>query len=283
MTIRVVTDSAGDLPPTIAAEHDITVVPAYISAGDREYHDGVDITREEFYERLPGFNPPPSTAAPGPELFRQTYTRLAGEGATEILSVHIAGNLSTMVNSAVAGAREAPVPVTVFDTQQVSMGAGFMAWTAAQAARAGWEMGRIVEQLRAQVPRTFLYAALDTLEYLRRSGRVNVLAAGLGSLLQIKPLVTVHLGQLTTERVRTRSQAIRRLVNLLYSRLPLEKVAVMHTRARERAEELLTEVRHLLPPGDIPIVEATPAIGVHAGPGALGFVCVTASEAARAE
>lgn len=280
MTLRIVTDSASDLPPEVVAEHAITVVPAFVNAGGREYRDGVDITREEFYERLPRFEPLPGTAAPGPELFRQTYARLAEEGATEILSVHIASNLSAMFNSALAGAREAPLPVTVFDTQQVSMGTGFMAWAAAQAARAGWEMGRIVEHLRAQAPRTFLYAALDTLEYLRRGGRVNAVAAGLGSLLQVKLLVTVHLGQLTTERVRTRSQAIRRLIDLLYNRLPLEKVAVMHTRARERAEELLAEVRHLLPPGDIPIVEATPAIGVHAGPGALGFVCVTAAEAA---
>jgi DegV family protein with EDD domain len=158
------------------------------------------------------------------------------------------------------------------------MGLGFSVLAAARAAAAGRPLADIAAMLKGLIQRTHLFAVIDTLEFLRRSGRLNYLQAGLGSLLQIKPILKLHDGQIITERVRTRGQAMQRLLNLLHERLPVENLAVMHVRARDRAEELLAEVRHLLPAGDIPIIEAAPAIGVHVGPGALGFVCVTAEQ-----
>lgn len=282
MTIKIVTDSTCDLPPDMAAAHGITVLPMYINIGDRGYLDGVELTRAEFYERLPSYQPPPTTASAGPEHFRQAYEALAAEGATEILSIHVAASLSTVCNAATAAARETQsTRVTVFDSQQVSLGLGFLAVTAARAAAAGRSLAEVLAALNDQIKRTHIFAALDTLEYLRRSGRVNSLVASLGSLLQIKPLLHVYAGVVTSERIRTRAQAIQRLIGLLGEQAPLEYLAVLHTRARDRAEAWLTQVRTLLPPGDIPIVEVTPTIGSHIGPSVLGFACVRAPEAAR--
>lgn len=277
MTIRVVTDSTCDLPPELVAEHQITVVPAYVNLGDESLRDGVDISREAFYQRLPQCSPPPTTAAPSPGQFMQAYERLAEQGVKEIISVHLSSTLSNL-HAAAQMAAEAMehVRVRVIDARQASMGVGFAALAAARAAAAGQSLPEIAERVKSVVQRTRLFAVIDTLEFLRRSGRLNFLEAGLGGLLQIKPILKLHDGVIATERVRTRGQALQRLIGLLHEQLPVEQIAVAHTAARERAEELLAEVRHLLPAGEIPIVEATPAIGVHVGTGALGFICVSA-------
>ncbi len=278
MTVRVVTDSTCDLPPALAAAHGIEVIPVYINVGERGYLDGVDLTRTEFYARLPAYDPPPTTASPGPEPFRQTYATLAADGADEVISIHVAANLSTVCNVATAAAREVTRPrVTIVDSQQVSVGTGFLALTAARLAAAGRTAAEIVAALPDQIRRTRVFAALDTLEYLRRSGRVNALVAGLGSLLQIKPILTIHKGVIHSDRVRTRSQAVQRIIDLLQARAPLAHLAVLHTGARARAEALLAQVRHLAPPGDVPILEVTPAIGTHVGPEGLGLACVGAA------
>ena len=124
--------------------------------------------------------------------------------------------------------------------------------------------------------RTHVFAGLDTLEFLRRSGRINRVMAGLGSVLQIKPLLKMYDGNPTSERVRTRRRATERLMGLLSDLVPLERVALVHTHAPDRAENLRQRVRHLLPEGEIPSVDITPVIGAHIGPGAVGFACVAA-------
>ena len=279
MPIKIVTDSTCDLPEALVAAYDITVVPAYVNVGETSYLDGVELSRAEFYERLPDFHPLPTTAAPGPGQFQLVYDTLAAQGATEILSIHLSSTLSSLFAGVQMAAQATPtVPVFAFDARQASMGLGFTVLAAARAVAEGCALREIVEALKSLVARTHLIAVVDTLEFLRRSGRLSYLQAGLGSLLQIKPILKLHDGALTTERVRTRAQAVRRLMELLCDRLPVQHLAMVHTRARERAEEFLSEVRHLLPPGDIPIVEATPAIGAHVGPGALGFVCVSAND-----
>jgi DegV family protein with EDD domain len=277
MTIRIVTDSTCDLPEATVAEYGITVVPLYINFGDRSYLDGVELSRQEFYERLPDYETPPTTAVPGPEVFRQTYERLADEGATEILSIHISISLSTMVDVARLGAKETDaVPVTVFDSRQLSLGTGFLVQTAAKAAAEGHSMDEIIPLLEEQISRTHVFAALDTLEFLRRSGRMNRVMAGLGSVLQIKPLLKMYDGEPTAERVRTRKRATERLISLLSDLVPLEQVALVHTQAPDRAEDLRQRVQHLLPEGEVPSMDITPVIGAHIGPGAVGFACVTA-------
>ena len=277
MTIRIVTDSTCDLPEATVAQYGMTVVPLYINVGDQSYLDGVELSRQEFYRRLPDYETPPTTAAPGPGVFRQTYERLADEGATGVLSIHISISLSATVDVARLGAKETDaVPVTVFDSGQLSLGTGFLVLTAAKAAAEGRSMDEIISLLEEQVSRTHVFAALDTLEFLRRSGRMSRVMAGLGSVLQIKPLLKMYDGEPTAERVRTRKRATGRVISLLSDLVPLEQVALVHTHASDRAEDLRQRVQHLLPEGETLSVDITPVIGAHIGPGAVGFACVTA-------
>jgi DegV family protein with EDD domain len=211
MRIAIVTDSACDLPPEIVAEYRIAVIPLHIHFDGHSYLDGVDLSREAFYRRLREPGPVPTTAVPGPDAFAQTYQQLAAQGATEILSIHISGNLSSIVDIARLAVREInSVPVTVVDSGQLSLGAGLSVWAAAQAAEGGSSTLKIVELVGQRAARTHVFAALDTLEFLRRSGRMNLVGAGLGSLLHIKPLLKLHQGSVTSERVRTRKRAIAR-------------------------------------------------------------------------
>jgi len=277
MSIRVVTDSTCDLPESVVAEHDITVIPAYVNIGDQSYLDGVELSRQEFYRRLPDWESLPTTAVPGPEVFGQAYERLADEGASEVLSIHISISLSAVLNSARLAAKEASrLTVTVLDSRQLSLGTGFLVESAAKSAAKGRLMDEIIGLLENQILRTHVFAALDTLEFLRRSGRMNRAMAGLGTLLEIKPILNMYDGNPTAQRVRTRKGAIERLIHLLSDLVPLERVALVHTHAPDRAEDLRRRVQHLLPEGEIPSVDITPVIGAHIGPGAVGFACVAA-------
>jgi DegV family protein with EDD domain len=276
MRIRIVTDSTCDLPQEIIRKYGIIVVPLYIHAGGQAYQDGVDLSRQEFYERLPNYQPLPTTAVPSPEIFRQAYERLASEGATEILSIHISIQLSAMVDIAREAAKEIPsVPVTVFDSRQLSLGMGFEVLMAAEAAVEGRSMEEILSILEAQIARTHVFAALDTLEFLRRSGRMNFMLSALGTLLRIKPILKMYDGNPTAERVRTRDSATKRLIELLLEFGPYEKAALLHSAAADRARELLEEIRNLLPAGEIWLEEINPVIGAHIGPGAIGFACIS--------
>jgi DegV family protein with EDD domain len=276
MTIGIVTDSTCDLPTDIISQYGIGIVPLYINFGDQSYLDGVEISRQEFYARLPDCDPAPTTALPSPQMFLQVYEKLAAEGTTEILSVHISASLSGTVNAARLAAQEASLPVTVLDSGSLSMGTGFLVWTAAQAAAQGRSMDEIVDALEEQGSRTHVFAALDTLEFLRRSGRMNRVMAALGSWLQMKPLLKMHMGEASAEKVRTTEHATDRLVTLLTEQAPLEKVALVHTHALDRVEELRDRVQHLLPEEDLLSMDITPVFGTHLGPGALGFACVSA-------
>lgn len=276
MTIRIVSDSTCDLPAEVIRANNITIVPMYINVGAKTFRDGVDLSRQEFYEQLPAYSPHPTTAAPSPGLFRQVYEQLAAEGATEILSIHISIKLSAVVEMAAQGAKETRIiPVTVFDSRQLSMGTGFEVLAAAQAAAAGRSMSEIIAMLEEQISRTRTFAALDTLEFLRRSGRMNFAMAFLGSLLHIKPFLKMYNGSPTAERIRTQGKAMKRLVELLQEAAPLEKVALLHSRAADRAEALIKQVRHLLPAGEIILEEINPVLGAHLGPGVVGFSVIS--------
>jgi DegV family protein with EDD domain len=276
MTMRIATDSTCDLPQEIILAYGISVIPFYINAGSQSYRDGIDLSREEFYERLPSFQPAPTTAIPGPDVFQETYQRLAAEGATEILSIHMAEKLSGMVNVAREAAKETrAVPVTVFDSRQLSLGMGFEVLRAAQMAEDGRSMKEILAVLEEQIARTHVFAALDTLEFLRRSGRMSFAMSALGTLLKIKPFLKMYDGTPSAERVRTRSGAMKRLVELLLEFGPYEKAAILHSAAAERARELLEEIRNLLPAGEVWMEEINPVIGTHIGPGVIGFACIS--------
>ena len=277
MSIKIVTDSTCDLPESVIVEHGITLMPLYVNFGAHGFLDGVELSRQEFYERLPHADPFPTTAAPGTEIFRQVYNQLAARGATQILSIHISPSLSATLSVAQLAAKETrTVPVTTFDSGQLSLGLGFIVLKAAQAAAAGRPLNEIIDLLQEMGSRTHVIAALDTLEYLRRSGRMNRAVAGLGNLLKIKPLLRMHNGNPTAERVRTNKGATKRLIRYLNDLAPLEQMAFVHARAPDRAEALRQQVEHLLPEGSVPTVEITPVLGANLGPGAVGFACVSA-------
>lgn len=280
MSIKIVTDSTCDLPPSVIEQYDITVIPLYINVGRQSYLDGVELLREAFYEQLPTYQTHPTTAAAGSEVFKQHYERAAAEGATGVLSIHIASSLSATLEVGRLAARETTsVPVTAFDSKQLSLGTGFLVESAARAAAEGRSMSEIVALLKEQLTRTHVFAALDTLEYLRRSGRMNSVLASFATWLKIKPLLKMYQGDASSERVRTSKRATQRLIKLLSDAAPLEKVALLHTNAPQKAEALRQQVQHLLPKGEIMSVNITPVIGAHIGPGAVGFACQSQSAA----
>jgi DegV family protein with EDD domain len=276
MPIRIVTDSTCDLPAELAQFHGISVLPMLIKVGEQCYFDGIDLTRQDFYERLDEYDPYPITAAAPVETFRHTYEELAAQGATEILSIHIASSLSKVVDVAQQAASETrAAKVTVFDSRQVSLGIGFLAESAAIAAEEGRSMAEILDSLEKQVERTYVVALLDLLEYMQRSGRMSAVMTGLGKMLKFKPLIRIHNGIPAAESVRTHEKATTRLVQVLEEYGPLERVALLHSHAKERAEELHKRAADLLPAGELMMVDITPVLGVHTGPGAMGFACVT--------
>ena len=279
MKIRIVTDSTCDLPETIVRQHKISVAPLHINQGDKSFRDGVDISREEFYAQLPGYKPSPSTAAPSPEIFRQLYDQLADEGAHSIFSIHISESLSATVNSARMAAEQfTRIPVTVLDSSQLSLGLGFIVEKAAQMAELGHKAEEIIDHLHELMKRTYVFASLKTLEYLRRSGRMHFAMARLGEILQIKPLLHMNQGKPTAHRARTQSRATERLMEWLREYAPYERLAIVHAGVQAEAEAMLESVKEFLPNGEIPIVQITPVLGAHLGIGALGFACVSTKE-----
>ena len=272
MNTFILTDSTCDLPAKIIARYGIEVTPLHINMGSESFFDGVNITKEEFYRRLPDYDPAPSTAAPGAELFIKHFEALFQRGAKEILSIHISESLSATINSARLAAKEfTKIPVTVLDSSQLSLGMGFLVERAAQMAEAGKKAEEIVSKLREIMPRTYVFAALDTLEYLRRSGRMHIAVARFGELLRLKPLVFMNGGKPDAHRVRTREKAMARLFTWLDKHGPFEQLAIVHAGVQERAEALREEARKYFPDGEIIIQQITPVLGTNLGIGALGF------------
>jgi len=276
MKTRIVTDSTCDLPEEIVHNYGITVIPMSINIGEETYLDGVDLTRAEFYERLPHVHPHPTTSAPGPGVFMQIFGRLADEGAQAILSIHIAETLSATVNSARLAAEEFKrIPVTVLDSGQLSLGHGFIVERAAQMADLGKEMHEILAAVGEVMKRTYVFASLTTLEYLRRSGRMSFALAKFGDLLQIKALLHMNQGEAAAHRTRTQRRATERLLEWLAAHAPYEKLAVVHAGVQAEAEALIAQVREHFPQGEALITQITPVLGAHLGIGALGFACVS--------
>jgi DegV family protein with EDD domain len=276
MTVRIVTDSTCDLPAAVIARHNIPVVPLYINVGDKAYLDGVDMLRDDFYRQLPHFSYHPTTAVPSPQKFHKIYDSMAEQGATEVLSIHISKSLSGVVDVArLAASETTSVPVTVLDSRQLSLGTGFLVETAAKLAENGGSVEQILPALEGQIKRTYVFAALDTLHFLSRSGRMNSVLSTIGEILQVKPILKMYDGVSNAERVRTRKGAVLRLIEMLHEHGPFEKAALLHSDALERASELLDEVRHLFPNGEIWLEQINPVLGAHIGPGVIGFAAIS--------
>jgi DegV family protein with EDD domain len=278
MKIGIITDSTCDIPVHIAEQHEIEVVPCILIIDGQEYADGKGITREDFYTRLPSLQTPPTTAAPSIGDFSARYDSLLTRGCDHILSIHASGKLTTTVNSARQAAGEFPNKVTVVDSTSLSLGLGFQVLAAAEAAEDGLDAAlTTIEAIRRNM---HVVAALDTMAYLRRSGRIPGAVTFFGGILSIKPLVELNDGQLKPiGAVRTTKQSNQRIFQMLLEHGRMERLALMHTNAENRAREVLHELMQQASqsvPRDILMVNVTTVIGTHAGPNGLGFAAVRA-------
>jgi len=276
MKIGIVTDSTSDLPAYLVEEHQIQVVPTVLILEGREYADGIGITREEFYTRLPSFRTPPTTAAPSIGDFATPYETLLSQGCGHVISIHAASQLTTIVNVARQAAKEFPDKVTCIDSGSLSLGLGFQVLAAAEESELG--LKSVLDAIVSTRKRLQVSAALDTMEYLRRSGRVPGAVATLGGLLSIKPMIELIDGEVKAiGAVRTTKQADERILNFLLKQGELQRLAIMHTNAEPRARKLLNEmmsrVRQSVP-RDILFVNVTAVIGTHLGPNGLGFAAI---------
>jgi len=271
LPVRIVTDSNSDLPADLAARHHIVVVPSTLNIEGKSYIDGVDITRTEFYQRLPSLNPLPTTAAPATTAFEAAYRSC---GSAPIVAIHLASSLSAILTAARLGAEPLGDQVTLVDSEQASMAMGWQVLAAAEAAEAGASLEEVLAAVRSVQARVRLYAALDTIEYLRRGGRASMLSARLGDLLQIKPLIEVRAGVVSVPaRVRTRQKARDELAARVEALGPLARLAILHTNCPDDAA---TMAQRLAPRAQQPpvVVEATAVIGTHVGPGVIGAAAV---------
>ncbi len=276
MKLGIVTDSTCDIPTHIAEQYEIEVVPSILILEGKEYADGKGITREDFYTRLPSLQTQPTTAAPSIGDFSSRYESLLARGCDQILSLHAASQLTTIINSARQAAQDFPDKVTVMDSGSLSLGLGFQVLAAAEAAEMG--LPAALNAIKTTRKRLKVYAALDTMEYLRRSGRVPGAVAALGGLLSIKPLIELTNGEVKAiGAVRTTKQANNRMLNFLLEGGTLERLAILHTNAESRARGLLNELMGQASqsvPRDILMVNVTTVIGTHVGPNGLGFAAV---------
>jgi len=280
MTIKnrpfaIVTDSTADVPIDTAESLNITVIPAVLTLDGETYVDGVDISRAEFYRRMPDLRTPPTTAVPSVLVFEETYQRLFESGVERILSIHLSSNLSGMVNTAEQAALNFDDRVKVFDSSQLSLGVGFQAIESAQSVMKGLDFDQVVSTARRVRERAYVLALIDRLEFMRRSGRVNWLRANIGDFLQIKQLVEVKDGLINAlARTRTYTKAFEHLISIASTWENIKRLAVLHSGAPERAKELTTRVVNLCP-NPLMIVDITTVIGVHVGPGCVGLAVLT--------
>lgn len=275
--VRVVTESTSDIPAALAAELGITVVPSYVVFGSETYRDGVELTKEQFYEKLTATRTIPTTATPPPAIYEDAYRQLARE-TDEIISIHLAANLSGLHNVASVAATNVPeARIAIVDSEQVTMGYGWLAVAAAETAQRGDSLEQIVALVEEMKERTRLLAVLDTLDYVYRGGRVGWVEAMVGTLMRIKPIIEVRKGQVNLlERARTRSRSLARLMERVQALGPLERAIVLHANAPRRAKKLADQLQEIDPKWEQLIGQAGVTIASHTGPGAVGIACVTA-------
>jgi DegV family protein with EDD domain len=274
--IAVVTDSTADLPAELAEQNHVHIVPALINFGQQTLRDGIDITREAFYALLPGLPEIPTTSSPGPAEFIEVYERALSH-SSHVISIHAASALSGIYNAARLAAREvAPDRIHLVDSGQLSMGIGWAALSAVEAIQCSAPIEGVLNSVQSTLERMNVFALLHSLDYLAKSGRVNLVQAGLSNLLSIKPIIELREGVVSTvARVRTWTRALNTLSERVQQIGPLERLAIMHSNAADAAGNLLERLKDLVPEkGPALITNVTTVIGAHVGPGAVGVAAV---------
>jgi DegV family protein with EDD domain len=277
--VAVVTDSASDFDPARAAALGIAIVPLLVSFGNDTYSAGVDMSRDEFWAKVkvPG-SPIATTAACSPGTFQIAYQKAFDDGADSIVSVHVADTLSGTIKAAqVARKSFADRDIQIVDSMSASMGEGMLAELAVEMAAGGSSAGEIAAALERRRADLQVYLALETLEYLKRGGRISGAQAAIGTLLSVKPIIEIKDGKVeTTERVRTRGKARERLVELLTAR-PMDRLSILHTTEADVeafAEQLIAKVPGGIDRSKVTIDLVGPSVGPHLGPGCVGAVAL---------
>jgi len=271
VAVRIVTDSVADLPSQVVNELAITIVPLNVRFGTEVYRDGIDLTAERFYDRLVHGKTLPVTSVPSPGSFAEAYDKLAEE-TDEILAIIVSAKLSGTYEVALQsiGLMKRKCRVEVIDSQWAVMAQGFIVMKAAKAAKTGASLDEVIDVTRKTIPRVDFLAAFDTLEYLKRGGRIGRAQAFLGSMLRVNPLITLKDGVVEPAgRTRSRAKAIERLYHFAMSYSHIEEIAVEDSACPDEAEALVERLSSEFPKERIYRSKTTPVIGTHTGPGLL--------------
>jgi DegV family protein with EDD domain len=276
MAVRIVTDSTSDLPPALAEELGISVVPLTVFFGDEALLDGIEVTPHDFYDRLKAAPSVPKTSQPSAELFEEAY-REAAQNGDEFVSIHLSSKMSGTLNAA-SVAREAVSPdihVDLIDSYNVSLGLGLIVLEAARAAQAGGTREQVVAATRGAMERVSIHVCLDTLEYLQKGGRIGRARGMLGSVLSIKPILSVQDGEVSpTERVRTRGKAVERIFEIASGMGRAKDMWVACSGNDDEALAFMERLRPHLPHTELMLGYLGPVVGVYAGPGAIGVAAL---------
>ncbi len=274
MAVKVVTDSTSDLTQELAEQMDIEIVPLKVLFGDQEFRDGVDLSAEDFYERLVDSQALPTTSQPSVGEFVDVYERI-GQDADGIVSIHVSSKLSGTYNAALQAKGEAKVscPIEVVDTSQASMVVGMVVIAAAQEAQAGADLEAVAEKARKTAERTECIALFDTLEYLEKGGRIGKARALVATLLSIKPMIIIRDGEVQEfAKERTWKRAVARLERAARDFAPLEELAICYSTNVDDAKAVAENLAGLLPEGKSPYIsQYGPVIGTYVGPNGLGI------------
>ena len=273
MVIKIVTDSTADLPAMLTKELDVTVVPVYLRFGDNVYRDRVDISEDEFYQRLLHDPVHPNTTQPTPQDFASIYDKLSEE-ADGIISIHVASKLSGTYNSALQGKAMITkgCPIEIIDSQTVSIAIGLIVIQASKMVRSGMSLQKIVEEIGQIVPKVHLLILFDTLKYLAKGGRIGKAKALLGSALSVRPLLTVRDGELVPSgQVRTRSKGMDRLLDFVKNATDIQDLAVLHSTSPDEAQALVERTSSIFSKEHTILARLGPALGVHGGSGILAI------------
>jgi DegV family protein with EDD domain len=272
--VAIFTDSASDLDPAEAAASGITIIPLQVSFGQETFRAGTELSAEDFWRRMTAPDAPfPTTAASSPGEFKEAYEAAFAGGAEAVVSIHVAGSLSGAIKSAQIARDMLPDrEIHVVDSLGASMAEGILARMGIELAEADVAAEEIAAELEARAPDMRMYVALETLEYLKKGGRISGAQAAIGNLLSVKPIIAVKHGEVTTaDRVRTRGKARERLLELIFER-PVERIAILHTVAPD-VQEFRAEVLRRLPdmdPETVTVELVGPSVGPHLGPGCVG-------------
>jgi fatty acid kinase fatty acid binding subunit len=282
MAVRIVTDSTADIPLDQARDAGITVVPLTVFFGDEAYLDGVELDSRGFYNKLQASKELPRTSQPSPAAFQEAYIRLIDEGADAILSIHLSAKLSGTYQSACTALDTLPdtvkkIPIEIIDSQSISIGMSRSIFRAAQEAREGLSLPEIKAHVLDELARTRILAVLDTLEYVRRGGRIGGAKAFLGNMLSVKPIISLKEGEvIAVEQPRTRSKAYARVAELLQEMGKIEHVSIAEL-GEGLGQQLAQALRNVYS-GDLPIYQLGAALGTHTGPGTAAIAAVIAKQ-----